>query len=467
MRSSVRRDRAAMAVTLAVILAVLLPTAARAQMPDLSQMSGRSLPSPEMPAGTVSVRVIRGAITNNVPDQDVKLEGEGQPRSGRTDASGRAMFPGLTPGSTWRAVVTVDGERLESQPFVVPSSGGLRVILAAGVGAGAGASGGKAPAAGATPGPGVEASGAAKAPPVAGEVLLGSQSRFVIELAEGALEVYGLLPLGNTRAAPVMPAQPIVFQAPDGAKSLTVLEGSTPQAKVVGDKVVVTGPFAPGETPLQIAYRIPYEGDTVSFTQALPLVMRQTTVVARKLGNLRLEVPGTRSQREARFEGRTYVVVSADRVDANGQLPIRLRGLPHRPDWPRYVALMLALGITLAGVWIALQPDRGAMDDTDARALRVRRATLFEQLVTVERRLSERAANKPAEEQSADRALQDRREALIAEIEDLDDVLDSVTSAARARAARARSGQVAADASKAAAFADGGASSPESRPAVR
>jgi hypothetical protein len=191
--------------------------------------------------------------------------------------------------------------------------------------------------------------------------------------------------------------------------------------------------------------------------------MRQTTVVARKLGTLRLEVPGARSQREARLEGRTYIVVNADRVDANGQLAIRLRGLPHRPDWPRYVALLLALGITLAGVWIAVQPDRGAMDDTDARALRTRRATLFEQLVTVERRLGERAG-----QQAPDVALQERRETLIAEIEDLDDVLESVTSAARVRAARARSGQVAADASKAAAaFADGSASSPESRPAVR
>jgi len=57
---------------------------------------------------------------------------------------------------------------------------------------------------------------------------------------------------------------------------------------------------------------------------------------------------------------------------------------------------------------------------------------------------------------------------LIAAIEDLDDVLDSVTSAARERAARARSGQVAADASKAAAaFAESGAGSRESPPAVR
>jgi hypothetical protein len=282
----------------------------------------------------------------------------------------------------------------------------------------------------------------------------------VIELAEGSLEVYGLLPLGNVKATPVMPAQPVVFQAPAGAKNLTVLEGSTPQAKVAGDKVVVSGPFAPGETQLQIAYRIPYEGDTVSFSQIVPLPLRQTTVVARKVGDLRLEVAGLRSQREAHFEGRTYVIVTGDKIDANGQLDVRLRGLPHRPEWPRYAALFIALAITLTGVWIAIQPDRGAQDDTDARTLRTRRAALFDQLVNVERRMTQTS--------TVDPTLSHRREALIAEIEDLDDVLDSVTSAARERAARTRSGQVAADASKAAAaFAESGAGSRESPPAVR
>jgi cell division protein FtsB len=484
--------RAAGAVSASLFALVLafvaaLSVDALAQMPDLSQMSGRSLPSPEMPVGTVSVRVIRGAITNNLPDQAVTIEGEGQPVTVKTDTSGRAIFSGLRAGSKWRAVVTVEGERLESQPFVVPSTGGLRVILAAGVGAGSGGAGGTgagsskpaaeagAPAAGA---PAAGAGGAdANAAPVPGEVVLGSQSRLVIELAEASIEVYALLPLGNTKATPVMPAQPIVFEAPEGATSLTVLEGSTPQAKAKGRQVTVTGPFAPGETPLQIAYRVPYDGDTLTFSQALPLAVRQPTVVVRKIGNLRLEMPGVRSQREAHLQGRTYLVASADRVDANGHLDVRLRGLPHRAMWPRYLALLLALMITVAGVWIAVQPDRGAQDETDANALRTRRASLFEQLVTVERRLTSRAqsaaASAQAQSQSQspsqkqDEALADlraKREALIAEIEDLDDVLESVTSAARARTARERSGKVAADASKAAASIE---SRDEPRPAVR
>ncbi len=459
------------ALVLGLAVALGAPDVALAQMPDLSQMSGRSLPSPDLPTGTVSVRVIRGAITNNVVGAEVRLEGGAHPLSVNTDGSGRAMFPNVTPGSTWRAVVTVDGERLESQPFVVPSTGGLRVILAAGVAGGKGATGAAGAGGAGAAGAGGNASAGAPAAQrqaqaqaaVPGDVLLGSQSRFVIELAEGSIEVYGLLNLGNTRATPIMPSQPVVFQAPDNARNMSVLEGSTGQAKADGNRVTVTGPFAPGETPLQIAYRIPYDGDTLEFAQTLPLTMRQSTVIVRKLGNVRVEMPGVRGQREARFENRTYIVVSGDRVDADHQLNIRLRGLPHRAAWPRYTALLLALVITLAGVWLAVQPDRGAQDDTDARALRVRRAGLFDQLVAVERRF---------QSHPDDADLRAKRESLVSEIEDLDDVLASLASEATANAGRARTGQVAADATKAAAAAVSGSAETAGeaaapRPAVR
>ena len=44
-----------------------------AGQPDPRQMSGLPLPDPGLPDGTVTVRVIRGQIANNVPDQLVEL----------------------------------------------------------------------------------------------------------------------------------------------------------------------------------------------------------------------------------------------------------------------------------------------------------------------------------------------------------------------------------------------------------
>ena len=59
----------------------------------------------------------------------------------KTDDGGRATFDGLRPGTTYRAVAVVSGERLESQPFTQPASGGVRVVLVAGIGPGASAGG--------------------------------------------------------------------------------------------------------------------------------------------------------------------------------------------------------------------------------------------------------------------------------------------------------------------------------------
>ena len=104
-------------------------------MPPLSQMNGRSLPAPDAPAGSATVRVMRQTLGNNVVGQDVTLtDASGATVATRkTDDAGRATFDGLKPGTEYRAVAVVSGERLVSQPFTQPPSGGLRVVLIAGL----------------------------------------------------------------------------------------------------------------------------------------------------------------------------------------------------------------------------------------------------------------------------------------------------------------------------------------------
>src|SRR5215213_7004883 len=76
------------------------------QMPDPKQMSGVPLPTTDITAGTVTVRVIRGSLSNIVPDQLVELTGE-VAASRRTNAAGRAEFAGLKPGARLKAVTVV------------------------------------------------------------------------------------------------------------------------------------------------------------------------------------------------------------------------------------------------------------------------------------------------------------------------------------------------------------------------
>ena len=140
-----------------------------AQMPDPKQISGVPLPVADVAVGTVTVRVVRGQITNILPGQTVELTVSGAQKTAKTDEAGRATFNNLPPGSPVKAAVTVDGERIESQEFSVPAAGGTRLMLVATDAA-------------------LEAKAAAdrklgEGPAVTGLVVLGEQSRFVIEMS--------------------------------------------------------------------------------------------------------------------------------------------------------------------------------------------------------------------------------------------------------------------------------------------
>src|SRR6476620_11587510 len=72
------------------------------EMPDPRQMSGVPLPMGDMPVGTITVRVIRGSLSNPVLNQVVQITG-GATASKTTNESGRAEFSGLTPGARIKA----------------------------------------------------------------------------------------------------------------------------------------------------------------------------------------------------------------------------------------------------------------------------------------------------------------------------------------------------------------------------
>ena len=139
---------------LALALAVALPASgqpARSSPPVLSteastpagaksepaQMSGYALQVGDLPPGIVAVRVIRESFRTNVPDRPVLLRIGDTNRvlSATTNAEGRAQFEGLQIGEGVRIRADVGSEVLESQRFEIPSQGGVRMVLVAGVGA--------------------------------------------------------------------------------------------------------------------------------------------------------------------------------------------------------------------------------------------------------------------------------------------------------------------------------------------
>src|SRR4029434_2425189 len=117
-----------------VFVAQLWASSANAQiaMPDASQLSGVPLPAPELPTGTITVRVVRERMGNNISGQTVTLKG-GVSKTGTTDAQGRVQFDNVAPGTSVTAEANVQGEPLTSQPIMIPGNGGVRVALVAGV----------------------------------------------------------------------------------------------------------------------------------------------------------------------------------------------------------------------------------------------------------------------------------------------------------------------------------------------
>jgi hypothetical protein len=341
-----------------------------AQMPDPKQMSGMPLPVPDVPVGTVTARVIRGALTNPLKDQTVELTGAGAAKTAKTDESGRATFTGLTPGTRVKMTVVVDGERVESQEFDVPTAGGIRVMLVATDAA-------------------IEKKAAedrklAEGPAVSGVVVIGGESRFVIEIADDALNVFNLLQIVNSAKRPVQTDGPLVFELPKGAVGAGMMEGSTPKAVAAGNRVTVTGPFAPGTTPVQFAYSIPLGVESVTLAQKLPAQLTQVSVVAQKLGGTQLSSPQLSERREMAADGQTYIVGNGGAVKAGDTLTLTLAGLPHHAGWPTNLALALSAVILVAGVWGAVRGSSNPRHRARRSQLQARREKLFSELAALE-----------------------------------------------------------------------------------
>ena len=134
-----------------------------------------------------------------------------------------------------RAEATVDGEQLVSEPFAVPASGGLRVILVAGL---------------------KEAAARRERKPrpprprrrFAASWSSAPNSRILMEFQDDALQVFYVLDIVNNARTRVDIGGPLILDLPTGAGGAAMLQGSSPTATVSGDRVTVTGPFAPGNT---------------------------------------------------------------------------------------------------------------------------------------------------------------------------------------------------------------------------
>ena len=389
---------------LAAIL-IAVPAGAQLQMPDPSLIHGRALPGPELPTGTVTVRVVRESIGNDAPGQTVRVSIGGKTVTATTDAMGRAEFNSLAVGQEARATATVDGEMLESQPFTVPSSGGLRVILVAGIAAAAERRA-------------QEAAKAAAAPAVKGAVVFGGNSRVLMQFDNDALQVYYVLEVVNNARTRVDVGAPLVVDLPPGASGVTSLEGSSKVATVSGTQLTITGPFDAGTTPVQIAFRQDYGGRTWTLEQRWPAAFEQVTVGVEKVGALSMTSPQLPMTSEVTADGGSVFVLGRGAALAAGEpLRVTLTDLPYESRTPRHVALGLAAGLLALGAWLGFS--KGSRT-TSRQTLTNRREALLQELEQVDAK--RRDGSMSVERHAA------RRQRLLQELEQVYGELDQTTS---------------------------------------
>ncbi len=372
-----RKPQAASPTRLTVAGALVLvalsnaPAIAQVAMPDASAMAGTPLPAPELPDATVTVRVLRERMGNNVVGQPVTLKAGSASRTANTDAQGRAQFAGLAAGTLVQASTTVDGEALTSQEFTVPARGGVRVALISGIQRVADAE--KAAAA-----------AGAKEPARPGVVEFGPESRLIFEFQNDVLSVFYLLEVVNNARTPIDIGGPIIMELPTGASGVSMMQGSSPSASVLADILTITGPFAPGKTLAQVGFSLPQAGPASAVLQKWPVALGQLFVAAEKVGTMRMSSPQLTDIREMTSDGQVFLMGTGGRLNAGDTLVVNLSGMPAHSLLPRNIALGAAALVFMVGLWMAVSP-RAARASEDAK-LETRRERLLSDVVALERK---------------------------------------------------------------------------------
>lgn len=385
-------------------------TLAQVAMPDASQMSGIPLPAGELAVGTVSVRVVRERMGNNIAGQSVSVTAKGQTKTATTDAQGRAEFSGYQPGDVVVATTTVDGEVLVSQEITIPSRGGTRVALVAGAKAAATREQAAAAA-------------AAKEPPRQGVVVIGGDSRIIFEFQNDVLTVFYILEIVNNARTPIDTGAPLEFTLPPGAAQPSLMEGSSTQASVRGESVLVSGPFAPGVTSVQIGFSFPDHGKRYTLRQRWPAAFERPFVAVEKIGDMQIRSAQLTSVENFTAEGgKVFLLGNGSRLAAGDELVVEVTNMPAHDMVPRWTAVGIAALILLAGLYMAFassaKPERTMLEEERARLMR--------ELVAIEeRRRGGRPKAKDAE----------RRPAVVAELERVMATLDEAPGGGQGAAA--------------------------------
>jgi hypothetical protein len=209
-------------------------------------------PVTDLPPGSVSVRLIRGDLANNIKTSR-GAHRHGKTQTVKTDDQGRAQFDKLPAGATLKATATVDGEKLESQEFPAPSSGGIRLMLVA------------------TTRRRRRARRRKRARRRSRDRSCSvGDTRFVIEPGDASVSVYYLIDIMNNARAPVKPSELFHVRAAHRGGWRVVFSGFDEAGEAHWNTRARGRAVPPGKTSMQLAFTLPVSGGDLSIEQRFP-----------------------------------------------------------------------------------------------------------------------------------------------------------------------------------------------------
>ena len=357
---------------------------------DPAQMSGIPRPDPQVPAGELTVRVIRGQMTHNVTGQRVEIvAADGASKQETTGADGRARFTALPIGSRWTARTELDGQILVSQPIDMPAQAGVRLMLV-----------GKA-----EPGAATAAAPAAQAPAPApagdrSKLRLGETTRLIVEFEDDWLSFFWVYDLRNDGSEAYQPGpEGLLLPLPQGAKSASIqrMGAEPPPARVVeGRGTLWTGPLPPGATQLIVGFALPFDAEARLRTEVgLPLAEWQ--LITRDGNGLSFEGDGIGQPERRMREGQAFSVLLGRAVGPAG-IDLVIRG-KHHDRRARWAGLLVACALLLWAAGGAISGREGA--EASKGTLEQEIEAAYDALVALEARAQKDRPGKLAAERAA------------------------------------------------------------------
>jgi hypothetical protein len=380
--------------------------------PDPSRVQGGAQfnADPQLPAGTMDVQVLGGPGQSDDPIPGIEVRvipaTSNDPTGGFASVTGAdgTVRMALQVTVPQKAVFTINGRALASQPFELGKTGGKLLIRARWDDSGRLQAMIDVPAGGARvvyaeavwrnghyrsmPFQLLEATGTKISTYVYPRILFQFQLQTSAE--DQLLAAQGKFDVRNYSWAPYRAGPDgMVIPMPKGFKGGVVFGSDQAEASVVaGEGFRLVRPIPPGGRTFHAGFSLPVEDGKVQWAMDLPLGTFQSEIDMRKTASMTVVTPSNAPMETRTVPQGTFIVMGPIGIQPNQSMVMTIDGLPSAPAWRKWVPRIVGVfvvALIAAGVLLALFRSPAKSARAVVQGSQARRQRLLDELVELER----------------------------------------------------------------------------------